>query len=228
MFPTQTVQPSLSLTHSLLQSYSLIHIQKNVIVAVNGVPSPPTPRDLRRQIRQLQAKIRHLLPNLHRPPPHRFLPFPPLPNLPNPNLFPPSLHLLRRRLRRPLHRSPNRHLRLRLPPCPHAHAPQGGQGLRHLQVHRGRFRQRPNLPHYRGPRHQRHLRSRNRRAVTRRGVERPRRRGVDRSGARGEGESGGEWDSVACDYQVDGDGEDFEGEREIGGGDGDRGDEVSG
>ena len=210
LFPTKNRPPSLPLhntLHYLSVSVSVsepqtktlslslsLRASKNVIVAVNGVADPPTPRDLRREVRQLQAQIRNHLPNLHRPPPHRLLPFSPLPNLPNPNLLPPSDHRLRRRLRRPLHGPPDRHLRLRLPPGPNAHAPQGNQGLRHLQVHRGRFRQGPDLPHHRGSRYQRHVGVGNGGAVARRRAGGPRRGGVDRSGARREGEFGGEWD----------------------------------
>ena len=116
----------------------------------HGIPNPPAPRDRRRQIRQLQTQIRNLLPRLHRPPSHRLLPFPPHPNLPNPNLLPPSHHLLRRRLRRPLHRPPHRHRRLRLQQHPHAHAPQGDQRLRHFQSHRRSLREGSDLPHHRG------------------------------------------------------------------------------
>ena len=125
-------------------------LSNNVIItSIHGVTDPQTPRDRRREVRQLQTQIRNLLPRLHRPPPHRLLPFPPNPHLPNPNLLPPAIHPLRRRLRRPLHRPPDRHRRLRLQLHPHAHAPQGDQGLRHFESHRRSLRKGSDLPYNR-------------------------------------------------------------------------------
>ncbi|GMQ06279.1 hypothetical protein CsSME_00050926 [Camellia sinensis var. sinensis] len=43
--------------------------ERNGIITNNGVTDSATPRHLRREVRQLQTEIRHLLPNLHPSPP---------------------------------------------------------------------------------------------------------------------------------------------------------------
>ncbi|KAK4834782.1 hypothetical protein QYF36_000484 [Acer negundo] len=79
------------------QSSSSLKIQStNVDVVGDGVSHSPASRHLGGEVRQLQAQIRHFLADIHRPPSHCLLPFPPPPNLQNPNLLPPFLNQIRR------------------------------------------------------------------------------------------------------------------------------------